>query len=267
MRENTQTMSPFGLRTEAPVDGITVTGEAVRRVTPESAEFLIEITTSAPTAAQALRDNHARTRQVAQAIGLLGVQSAEIQTISLNVYNLYSPLMQILPQALPQALPGYGGAMPQAGQVGFAPQASGSPAQPELSFSPFDLQYGAYYARNTVRVNVRDVGRVGEVVDAAAKSGATVLGAFALRVSDEAAARRAALEAAGRDARAKAETLAGAAGKQLGDAVAIAEEIVATNGTYMALRASLPFAFGAGAPQTAGELEYYARVSARFGLT
>ena len=104
-------------------------------------------------------------------------------------------------------------------------------------------------------------------MDAAVKGGAGILGAFALRVSDDSAARRAALEAAGRDARAKAETLASATGKQLGDPLAITEEIVASNGTYMALRAAQPFAFGAGAPQTAGELEYYARVSARFGLT
>jgi len=263
VQENTQAISPFGLRTQIPTDGITVTGEAFRRVTPESAEFLIEITTSAPSAAQALRDNQAKSRQVAQAVAPLGVQPADLQTISLNVYNLYAPLMQ----ALPQAVPGYSGMTPQIGPLGFASHASGAPSQPEASFSPFDLQYGAYCARNSVRVTVREAARVGEVVDAAVKSGAVILGAFALRVSDEAAARRAALEAAGRDARAKAETLAAAAGKQLGDAVAIAEDIVASNGTYMALRAALPFAFGAGAPQTAGELEYYARVSARFGLT
>jgi len=107
---------------------------------------------------------------------------------------------------------------------------------------------------------------VGEAADAASKSGATILGAFCLRTSDEAQARRTALEAAGKDARAKAETLAQATGKQLGDAISIAEEVVASNGTYMALRAAMPFAFGAGAPQTAGELEYYARVSARFAL-
>ena len=256
MRENTQAISPSGLRTEPSIDGINVIGEAVKRVTPESAEFLIEITTSAPTAAQSLRDNQVKTKLVTQAVGLLGVQPADIQTISLNVYNLYSPL----------ALPGFSVA-PQIGPVGFAPHAAASAAQPEMSFSPYDLQYGAYYTRNTVRVNVREAGRVGEVVDAAVKGGAGILGAFALRVSDDPAARRAALEAAGRDARAKAEALAAAAGKQLGDAVAITEEIVASNGTYMALRAAQPFAFGAGAPQTAGELEYYARISARFGLT
>jgi hypothetical protein len=241
------------------MEGITVTGEAVRRVSPESAEFLLEITTSAPTAAQALRDNQMKTAQVVNAIGPLGVQTSDIQTISFQVYNLYSPVRQ--------ALPGYGGMQTQIAAVGFVPQTVGPVGQAEGAYNPYDLQFGSYHARNTVRVNVRDAARAGDVADAAAKTGATLLGGFALRASDESGARRSALEAAGKDARSKAEALAAAAGKQLGDPIAVAEEIVASNGTYMALRAAMPFAFGAGAPQTAGELEYYARVSARFGLT
>jgi hypothetical protein len=55
-------------------------------------------------------------------------------------------------------------------------------------------------------------------------------------------------------------------GKQVDDAVAISEDIVASNGVYAALRSAVPFAFGPGAPQLAGELEYYARVSASFRL-
>src|SRR5258707_1196344 len=87
------------------------------------------------------------------------------------------------------------------------------------------------------------------------------------RVSPDMDRRRSALEAAGKDARAKAETLAAAAGKQVGDAIAITEDIVVSNGAYAAFRAAVPFAFGAGAPQVVGELEYYARVSANFKLT
>src|SRR5437762_5961327 len=56
------------------------------------------------------------------------------------------------------------------------------------------------------------------------------------RSSDEAGARTHALEAAGKDARAKAEALAVSAGKQVDDAIAIAEDIVASNGVYTALR-------------------------------
>ena len=41
---------------------------------------------------------------------------------------------------------------------------------------------------------------------------------------------------------------------------------MASNGMYSVLRATLPFAFGAGAPEQIGELEYYARVSVNFRL-
>jgi uncharacterized protein YggE len=251
MREDTKAMSTYGVQSETqtlqrPIEGVTVVGEAVRGVAPESAEILIEITAAAPTAAQSLRDNNVRMTQVAQAVAALGVQPADLQTISLNVYNLYTQ----------PALPAYGG-MPQIGQAAFGLYTAGQAVQPEV-------QFGSYQARRTLRMIVRDPVRVGEIADAAARAGATVAGSFSYRASDEAAARRAALEAAGRDARAKAETLATAAGKQLGDPVAVSEDIIATNGAYAALRAAVPFAFGAGAPQVTGDLEYYARVSARY---
>ena len=227
------------------MEGVTVIGEAVRRLTPERAEFVIEITASAPTAAQALRDNQAKTAQVMQAATALGVQEQDIQSISLQVYTLYSPVMQ--------ALPGYGG-MPQIGQPGFSPYGA----------TTADVQLGSYHARNTLRVNVREPARTGEIVDAAARAGATITGAFSFAVSDETSARRSALEAAGKDARTKAEALAAAVGKKVGGPITIAEDIVASDGALTALRAVAPFAFGAGAARLAGELEYYARVSANF---
>jgi uncharacterized protein YggE len=220
---------------QAPAEGITVIGEAVRRVAPEQAEFLIEIAASAPTAAQTLRDNHAKTVHVTQAMAALGVQAADIQTISLNVLNVYSPVMQ--------ALPAYAG-MPQIAQS--------------------ELQFGSYQAKNTLRVSVRDAARVGEIVDTAARAGASAISPFCFKAPDEGHVRRSALEAAGRDARTKAEALAGAAGRKIGEAISISEDFVACNGTFAALRSAFPLAFGAGAPSVAGELEYYARVSASF---
>jgi len=254
MREDTKAMPTFTQSdiqsTQRSHDGITVIGEAVRGVPPESAEFLIEITASAPTATQALRDNHLKTTQLAQAIASLGVQQTDLQTISLNVYNLYSQAMQ--------GLPGMGG-MPQIGPGNFGMLANAQTAQP-------DVQFGSYHAKKTLRVLVREPGRAGEIVDATVRTGATVAGTFVFKPSDDAAARRAAVEAAGKDARTKAESLAAAVGKQLGDAIAVSEDIIASNGAYAALRSALPFAFGAGAPQVTGDLEYYARVSARFRL-
>jgi len=248
-------MPAYGLRTPAQhaqqqVEGVTVIGEAVRRVASETAEFLIEVAATGPTAAQALRDNQSKTLQISQAIAPAGVQPSDVEVISMKVQNYYAPVTQ--------ALPAYG-AQPQIGFVGFQSYGAGQ-VQPET-------QFGSYVATKTLRVNVREPGRVGDAADAAARAGATILGAFRLRATDEASARRAALEAAGKDARMKAEVLATASGRQIGDPIAISEDIVASNGMYSALRANLPFAFGAGAPEMIGELEYYARVSVNFRLT
>lgn len=255
-------MPAYALRTPAEQtqqqsEGVTVIGEAVRRVPMEAAEFLIEATSTAASAAQALRENHAKVSQITQSIAPVGVHPTDVEAISLKVQNLYGPVGQALPQfgALPQlAVP------PQGAYAGFQPFAATTVPQPEM-------QLGSYMATKILRVIVREPGRVGDIADAAARAGATILGAFRLRAADESGARRAALEAAGKDARAKAEALATASGRQIGDAVSISEDIVASNGMYSALRANLPFAFGAGAPDQIGDLEYYARVSANFRLT
>lgn len=264
-------MPAYGLRTPAlqqQAEGVTVVGEAIRRVPSEAAEFLIEAASSAPTAAQALRENQTKLLQIAQALAPAGVQPSDIETISMKVQNPFAPLGQALPQfGLPQIGlgPQIGSqigpqiGMPPPGYAGFHPFAGGQAGQPEM-------QLGSYVASKTLRVIVRDPARVGDAADAAARAGATILGAFRLRAADEPGARKAALEAAGKDARAKAEALATAAGRQIGDPVSISEDIVATNGIYTALRSNLPFAFGAGAPEQIGDLEYYARVSANFRL-
>lgn len=230
-----------------PMEGITVTGEAMRRVSPENAEFVIEIASSAPNAAQALRDNQTKFAQVAQALQALGVHAQDLQTISQNVMNLYAPVMQHA---------GYG--MPQIGPAGFGVGMAGA-LQP-------DLQFGSYRSQSLVRVQIRDMARAGEALDAATRAGGVVTGTFQFRTSDEASARRAVLEAAGKDARSKAEALAAAAGKQIGEAISILEDVIASNGAFTAMRSTMPFAFGPGIPQIAGELEFYARVSASFRL-
>jgi len=250
-RGETKVMPSYGTRTQThtQTEGVTVIGEAVRRILSESAEVIIEVTSAAPTAAQAMRDNHTKTMQLLQAISPLGVQQGDIQPISLKLQNLYSPVVP--------SLPGYAG-MSQMGQGGISPYAAASPTvQPEV-------QFGSYFASNTMRVNVREPGRAGELADTAVRAGATVFGGVRFRPADEASARRAALEAAAKDARLKAEALASVSGKKLGDPVSITEDLVASNGTYLTLRAMAPFAFGAGAPEAVGELEYYARVYANF---
>ena len=242
-------MMPSTVRAQAQaMEGIAVVGEAIRRILPDSTEFLIEVSAAAPSAAQALRDHQAKTAHIAEAVAPLGVQRKDLETVSLNVVNTFAPLMQ--------ALPAYA-APPQIGGPAFGPFSPAAGLQPEV-------QFGMYQARSLERVTVREAARAGEIVDAVIKAGAALAGGFSYRAADEAAARKATLEAAGRDARGKAEALASAAGRQIGELVGMCEEVVASNGVYSALRAQAPLAFGPGTPAFAGELEYYARVTASF---
>ena len=80
-----------------------------------------------------------------------------------------------------------------------------------------------YALTNTVAVTIRDLERVGDVIDGALTSGATTLDSISFRVADPGPAQKQARELAVADARARAETLAEAAGVELTGVAAISE--------------------------------------------
>jgi uncharacterized protein YggE len=84
-----------------------------------------------------------------------------------------------------------------------------------------------YQASNNVDVTVRDMSRVGKVIDTAVNAGANLTGGIEFRVSDQNQGLNDALAAAVKDSRAKAEVLAGAGGAQLGSVVSIDETTAA----------------------------------------
>ncbi len=80
-----------------------------------------------------------------------------------------------------------------------------------------------YTAFNTVGVTVRELGRLGAVIDGAVAAGANTVGGPSLTSGDNDALYRSALKAALANARAKAETLADAAKRSLGAVQSISE--------------------------------------------
>lgn len=86
------------------------------------------------------------------------------------------------------------------------------------------LQVVGYTVENRVRVTVRELARVGRVIDRAVAAGANLAGGVRFRVSGEGQGRERALAEAVADARAKAEALLGAAGASLGEVLS-AEEV------------------------------------------
>jgi uncharacterized protein YggE len=101
-----------------------------------------------------------------------------------------------------------------------------------MSIVPQTAQHGAgdgapvvaYHATASLNITLHDAHRISEILDAAIRAGANANIGVAMRLKDELAVQRTALEAAVRNAREKAETLAAATGKRLGDALALAEE-------------------------------------------
>jgi uncharacterized protein YggE len=97
----------------------------------------------------------------------------------------------------------------------------------QVSLSPRTNENGdeivGYTATNTVTANVRKLADAGAVIDAAVGAGSNQVYGPNLLSSDQDAAYRNALKAAVAEARAKAETLASAAGRTLGQITAISE--------------------------------------------
>lgn len=73
-----------------------------------------------------------------------------------------------------------------------------------------------YHAQNSVRVEIRDVSKVGSVIDAALAAGATNIAGPSFTLANPDSARREALATAVSRARADAEVMARAAGQKLG---------------------------------------------------
>lgn len=82
-----------------------------------------------------------------------------------------------------------------------------------------------YTLTNTVAVTIRDLGVAADAVDGALAAGATSLDSITFRVADQAGAERGAREAAMAEAKAKALTLATAAGVSVEGVASISETV------------------------------------------
>lgn len=120
-----------------------------------------------------------------------------------------------------------------------------------------------YVISNRVEVTVRELAKLGTLLDQMAAAGANAVDGVALGKEDASAERSRALDGAVADARGKAAVLAKAAGVALGD-VLLLSEIAAPpmpmRGGFMAARASSEV------PVAEGQLEFVSSVDATFAI-
>ena len=81
----------------------------------------------------------------------------------------------------------------------------------------------SYIVDNTVYVTIRNLGKVGDLLDAAVQAGANSIGGIDFGVADKTGALTLARQAAIKDAQAKAQELTSAAGVSLGAVQTISE--------------------------------------------
>jgi uncharacterized protein YggE len=91
------------------------------------------------------------------------------------------------------------------------------------NYSDSGLTIVGYTSENQVNATIRDMGKIGRIIDDAVAAGANVSSGISFQISDESKGLDDALGAAVADARQKAEVLAAAGGAGLGQVVSISE--------------------------------------------
>lgn len=206
-----------------PMSRLTVTGQGESRVAPDLAMIQLGVTTQAPSAAEAMRQNAAQQAAVIEALTGAGIGQAEIQTSGLNL----NPMMD------------YG--------EGRAPAVTG------------------YQATNMVAVRVREVARLGEILDAIVGAGANEINGISFTRDDSASAEDEARRAAVEDARHKAEVLAEAAGLTLGP-VLVLRDAPGMEGPRPLMMEARAASDAAKVPVAPGEVALSATVEMQFAL-
>ncbi len=122
-----------------------------------------------------------------------------------------------------------------------------------------------YRASIQVRVKIRDIDEIGAVIGAASDAGANEIGGPNFMLDDDDAVRSEAIELAIADARARAEVMAKAAGKSLGEIISVSEA-----GVSGPIYGGANYAFAADAARALtiepGQLDIAAHVTVVFEL-
>ena len=121
-----------------------------------------------------------------------------------------------------------------------------------------------FVVQNTVRVTVRDLDLLGEILDASVEQGANNISGIQFDVEDRSVLNEQALEAAVEDARSRAEILAEAAGVELG--VVLSIDSFSSSPVVPVQRAQVEFAAGADVPISAGQIQVMVDVNVRYEI-
>ena len=210
-----------------PDRSIEITGEASVEATPDFARVTLGVTTTGKDAGEATAANAKATNALIAALKGDGLAPADIQTSSLSI------------------------------TPNFANRGAGSSEPPAID---------GYTVGNMVTVTVRDLSRLGALLDKAVESGANAMYGVAFGENNVSGLLDKARPLAFADARRKAEIYAAAAGSKIGRLMELSEQVGGPPMPFQR-RVYATAAMAAPTPVEAGEDKLSVTVTARFELT
>lgn len=207
---------------------IDVNGEGTAMVAPDMAVVSLSVTRVADTAADALAQNNEAMRGVLDAVKADGVAERDVQTGEFSIFPRYSD--------------------PQTNQ-------KDGNTQPQIN---------GYQVTNSLTVRVRDLAKLGGLIDKSVKLGVNQGGQITFTNHDPKAALQDARRKAVTDAMEKAKTLAEAAGVALGPVLTIQENNLQPQPVPMMRMAMAKEADSV--PLAGGENTYTVVVTMRFDI-
>lgn len=167
---------------------VTVTGTGRVAAQPDTGVVILGVQTEAEAASEALTQNSDQIQETIDALTQAGIAQADIRTQTIQLYPRYDFPQQTQPDA--------------------------TPAPPRLL---------GFTAVNTLEVTIRDLGNVGEILDAAVTAGTNQIQGIRFDLEDRTELLDQARQAAFEDAQLKASQLAELAGAELGAVISISE--------------------------------------------
>lgn len=159
------------------VHTLSVTGTGQANLVPDIAYIYLGVHTEKPTASDAMAENNTQTQQMIDALTGFGIDKKDIRTTNFSIW----PTDKYDPQ-------------------------TGTPTGEKV-----------YSVDNTVYVTVRDLKKLGDLLDTVVSAGANTVNSIQFDVADKDAALKSARADAVKDAEAQAQELASAAGVAIGE--------------------------------------------------
>jgi len=210
----------------APTRSITVVGQGKASGTPDVAHISIGVETSGASAQEAVSANRAQMTTLLQKIKAAGIAAKDIQTSNFSIYA---------DQGKVDGMPSTGVG---AGVI-------------------------TYRVTNQVNLTVRDITKLGDVLDQAVSAGANSVYGVSFEVDDPSKLEATVREKAVVDAKARAETLAKLNGVSVGEVLTVSEVLGGVGPLYARVDVA---AMGGGTPIQPGEFEVNVSVQVTYSI-